>query len=97
MKRPAKRHLKCDVLRLLAQGGSWEHGEIARDAKFCPIRAVSTYMRRLERQGLVQSARPYKRIVWRITEKGRARLRWFERHPGWPPWLKRASRHKATQ
>jgi predicted transcriptional regulator len=65
-----KRHLKCDVLRLFAEGGSWQHGEIAPDANFWPIRVVSTYMRRLERQGLVQSARPYKRGVWRITEKG---------------------------
>jgi len=97
MKRAAKRHLKRDVLGLLAKGGSWGHGEIARHAHFWPIRSVSTYMRRLERQGLVRSARPYKRVIWRIAKKGRARLRWFECHPESPPWLKRASRRKRIQ
>jgi hypothetical protein len=97
MKRAAKRHLKRDVLGLLAKGGSWGHGEIARNADFWPIRAVSTYMRRLERQGLVRSARPYKRVIWRIAEKGRARLHWFECHPEWPPWLKRPIRRKRIQ
>jgi hypothetical protein len=70
MKRATKRHLKRDVLGLLAKGGSWGHGEIARNADFWPIRAVSTYMRRLERQGLVRSVRSYKRVVWQIAEKG---------------------------
>ena len=88
MKRATKRHLKRDVLGLLAKGGSWGHGEIARNADFWPIRAVSTYMRRLERQGLVRSVRSYKRVVWQIAEKGCARLHWFECHPEWPPWLK---------
>ena len=76
-----RRHLKGDVLRLLANGRGWSHEEIARDAGFWPIRSVSTYMRRLERQKLVRSARPWRRIVWFITSKGRARLRWFEAHP----------------
>ncbi len=84
-----KRHLKRDVLKLLADGRGWNAGEIARDARFWPIRSVSTYMRRLERQKLVRSARPWRRLYWYITEKGRARLRWFERHPEWPIWLKK--------
>jgi hypothetical protein len=97
MKRAAKRLLKWDVLGLLAQGGSWGHGEVARNAHSWPIRAVSTYMRRLERQGLVRSVRSYKRVVWQIAERGRARLHWLEGHPEWPPWLKRASRRIRIQ
>jgi predicted transcriptional regulator len=97
MKRAAKRHLKRDVLGLLARSGSLGHQEIARNANLWPIRAVSTYMRRLERQGLVRSARPHKRVIWQIAEKGRDRLHWFECHPEWPRWLKRPIRRKRIE
>ena len=84
------RHLKKDVLRVLAGGTPRSAGSVAVAVRFWPIRAMGSYLHRLARYGLVRRVASHRRAgLWRITPAGVARLRWFDRHPRYPVWLSR--------
>jgi hypothetical protein len=89
MRAKPKRHLKRIVLAALREHRALTTGEIAREASFWPIKDVHPYLRRLERQKLVRSARPGRVLVWYLTQKGLERVRWFDLHPHYPVWIKR--------
>ena len=79
------RHLKRDVLALLSDGRPRYSWQICEAVQFAEQRAMSTYLRRLEQQGVIQSLHSADAPVLRfqITERGRARLRFFERNPNY--------------
>lgn len=87
------RHLKRDVLGLLADGRPRWTFQICDAVGYREPRSMSTYLRRLERQGLIQSLRsadtPFLRF--QITDKGRARLRFFQQHSNYD-FLRRKAR-----
>ena len=86
----AMRHLKKDVLRVLADGTPRSAGSIAVAVHFWPGRAMSSYLHRLRRYGLVYHlASRWRGGLWQITQAGTERLRWFERRPRYPWWLGR--------
>jgi len=83
------RHLKRDVLSVLADGLPHSAASIALGAEFS-LDSIYPYLKhRLERQRLVERERVGRRLTWRITEKGRARLKWFRKHPGYFAWRMR--------
>ena len=83
------RHLKKDVLAVLADGAPYSAASIAMGAGFS-LDSIYPYLKyRLERQRLVERDRVGRRLAWRITEKGRARLKWFRKHPGYFAWRMR--------
>lgn len=75
------RHLKQDVLRLLADGQCRDARSIAEGVRYAKPRSMSSYLRRLERQRLIQSSYLGRAVAFRITAKGIARLRFFLTHP----------------
>ncbi len=86
------RHLKKAVLEVLTDGRSHDALAVAQGASFFPSRAVYPYMRRLERQRLVESECIGRRRYYRITEKGRERWLWFRKHPEYFAWRMRQKR-----
>lgn len=79
------RHLKRDVLALLADGRPRWTFQICDAVSYREQRSMSSYLRRLERQGLIQSLIGVDSFALRfqITRKGRARLRFFDRNPNY--------------
>lgn len=75
------RHLKRDVLRLLADGQTRDARSIAQAVRYAESRSMSSYLRRLERQRLIQSSYLGRAVAFRITPKGIARLRFFLAYP----------------
>lgn len=75
------RHLKRDVLRLLADEQCRDARSVAQGVRYAEPRSMSSYLRRLERQRLIQSSYFGRTVAFRITEKGIARLRFFLVHP----------------
>lgn len=75
-----KRHLKKLVLQLMADGRPYCAAAVAQNIGAIP-RSMNSYVRRLERQGLVSSSLAGRILVFVISPKGRERLRWFETHP----------------
>lgn len=75
------RHLKRDVLRLLADGQCRDARSVAERVRYAEPRSMSSYLRRLERQRLIQSSYLGRAVAFHITAKGIARLRFFLAHP----------------
>ena len=75
------RHLKRDVLRLLADGQFRDARSVAQGVRNAEPRSMSSYLRRLERQRLIQSSYSGRAVTFCITAKGVARLRFFLAHP----------------
>lgn len=86
--RPKKNCRKLRVLRALAQRGELSAESIAAWAGIWPWRGVYHSLRAYAAWGLLsrrregRAARPGARRVtlWRITDKGRARLRWLQQN-----------------
>lgn len=87
------RHLKRAVLSLLADGRPRWTFQVSEGVRYREVRSMSTYLRRLERQGLVRGFTDADSFALRfqITPKGRARLRFFERNSGYD-FLRRRAR-----
>ena len=77
------RHLKKDVLRLLADRQCRDARSIAEGVRYAEPRSMSSYLRRLEGQRLIQSSYLGRAVGFRITAKGIARLRFFMEHPSY--------------
>lgn len=75
------RHLKRDVLRLLVDGRCRDARSVAEGVGYSKPRSMSSYLRRLERQRLIQSSHSGCAVTFCITAKGVARLQFFLAHP----------------
>jgi predicted MarR family transcription regulator len=84
MRRRVKRHLKKVVLRALADSdrplGS---AAICQQVNYRFERSMISYLRKLQRQGLVRASRAGRLLVFRISPKGAARLRYFLANPNY--------------
>jgi DNA-binding PadR family transcriptional regulator len=78
-----KRHLKKYVLRVLAESGKAALGSaaICQRVNYRHERSMASYLRRLQKQGLIRASRAGRLLVFRISPKGVARLRWFLANP----------------
>lgn len=79
------RHLKRDVLALLADGRPRWTFQICEAVRYAEQRSMSSYLRRIERQGLIRSqvGGDSFALRFRITSKGVERLRWFQNNPNY--------------
>lgn len=72
---------KIAVLRALANNGPMTPPEIAAGLRVYPVRAMYSYMLHLAKWGLVTRGRRIRRgrMLYQLTEKGKARLAWLNR------------------
>lgn len=79
----AVRHLKKAVLQSLADGRPRGSHAICDATDYLHPRSMISYLRRLQRQGLLRASLAGRIAVFRISPKGVARLRWFLANPGY--------------
>jgi hypothetical protein len=71
--------LKRRALEIFEREGVWlKPGDWSVMARFYPIRAAYSYLKRLSRFGLLERD-PAGSVSYRISEKGRKRLSWLSR------------------
>lgn|GEM_PF-3817135 len=80
---PTVRHLKKAVLQSLVDGRSRGSHAVCDATGYLYPRSMISYLRRLQRQGLLRASLAGRITVFRISPKGVARLRWFLANPGY--------------
>lgn len=75
--------LKLRTLELFSRSGPIRPGEYMVRARFYPIQAADTYLRRLARMGLLKRAKDARgRFLYMISEAGTKRLAWLRSQSG---------------
>ncbi|MHB8527077.1 MAG: hypothetical protein ACYDD2_13075 [Candidatus Acidiferrales bacterium] len=77
----ALRHLKKAVLQSLADGRPRGSHAVCEVTGYLHPRSMISYLRRLQRQGLLRASLAGRITVFRISPKGAARLHWFLANP----------------
>jgi hypothetical protein len=72
--------LKERALEIFERHGGWLSPPAwALQAGFRPLRAAYTYLLRLHRFGLLERNQVGRRVVYRLSMRGKARLAWLKR------------------
>lgn len=71
---------KLQTLEIFTRWPELRPGDYAVEARFYPIRAAWSYLRKLQRMNLLNRRRDFRgRLVYRLSKRGAAYLLWVRR------------------